>query len=81
MVGITGFRVAHSADQLEDDEILLLGRESAGVPDDVREEADARVIIPMADGQRSLNVVTSAAIALWEACRQTGSGPVAPSGG
>lgn len=56
-------------------DILLFGRESAGVPEDVRAAVDARVTIPMANGQRSLNVVTSAAIALWEACRQTGAGP------
>lgn len=56
-------------------DILLFGRESAGVPENVRSAVDARVTIPMANGQRSLNVVTSAAIALWEACRQTGAGP------
>ncbi len=55
---------------------LLFGRESAGVPAEVAAEADARVVIPMAAGRRSLNVVNSASIALWEACRQTGYGPL-----
>lgn len=51
---------------------LLLGRESAGVPDAVHAAADARLIVPMANGARSLNVVTAAAIAVGEALRQTG---------
>ena len=59
-------------------DVLLFGRESAGVPDDVHAGANARVTIPMAAGQRSLNVVTSASIALWEACRQTSYGPLGP---
>lgn len=53
------------------DDILLLGRESAGVPDEVRAVADAELRIPMAPGLRSLNVAVSASIALWEALRQT----------
>lgn len=52
---------------------LLLGRESAGVPVDVHQTVDARVVIPMAPDARSLNVVTAAAIVLAEALRQTGS--------
>ena len=67
-----------SAFRFEAGDVLLFGRESAGVPDEVHAEADARVTIPMAAGQRSLNVVTSASIALWEACRQTGYGPLGP---
>ncbi|MBZ9655374.1 tRNA (cytidine(34)-2'-O)-methyltransferase [Phyllobacterium lublinensis] len=51
-------------------DILLLGRESAGVPDDVHRAADARLIIPMAPGARSLNLALSAAIAVGEAFRQ-----------
>jgi tRNA (cytidine/uridine-2'-O-)-methyltransferase len=53
-------------------DILLFGRESAGVPDEIHASADARVVIPLAPGARSLNVVTAAAIALGEALRQTG---------
>ncbi|MCX8996591.1 tRNA (cytidine(34)-2'-O)-methyltransferase [Rhizobiaceae bacterium BDR2-2] len=54
------------------DDILLFGRESAGVPDDVHEKADARILIPMQPGQRSLNVAVSAAMIAGEALRQTG---------
>jgi tRNA (cytidine/uridine-2'-O-)-methyltransferase len=54
------------------DDILLFGRESAGVPDHVHETADARVLIPMQPGQRSINVAMSAAMISGEALRQTG---------
>lgn len=57
------------------DDTLLLGRESAGVPDEVHEAADARVAIPVAPGLRSLNVAVAAAMALGEALRQTGGFP------
>jgi tRNA (cytidine/uridine-2'-O-)-methyltransferase len=53
-------------------DILLLGRESAGVPDDVFAAADERLAIPMRPGMRSLNVAMAAAMALGEALRQTG---------
>ncbi|MBW8283429.1 MAG: tRNA (cytidine(34)-2'-O)-methyltransferase [Rhizobium sp.] len=53
------------------DDILLFGRESAGVPDHVHDAAEARVIIPMVDGQRSINVAMSAAMIAGEALRQT----------
>ena len=52
------------------DDILLFGRESAGVPDEAHDAADARLVIPLAPGARSLNVVTAAALALGEALRQ-----------
>ncbi|MDP3076711.1 TrmH family RNA methyltransferase, partial [Bradyrhizobium sp.] len=52
--------------------ILLFGRESAGVPDEVVAAADARVVIPIKSGLRSLNVAVAAAMALGEALRQTG---------
>ncbi len=52
-------------------DILLLGRESAGVPDDVHDAADARILIPMAPETRSLNIAVSAAMVLGEALRQT----------
>ena len=52
-------------------DILLFGRESAGVPDDVMEAADERLVIPIAAGMRSLNVAMSVAMALGEALRQT----------
>ncbi len=54
-------------------DILLFGRESAGVPDDVASSADARLVIPIKPGLRSLNVAMASAMALGEALRQTGS--------
>lgn len=54
---------------------LLLGSESAGVPDDMHDRADLRVRIPMATGFRSLNIAVAAGIALGEALRQTGLFP------
>jgi tRNA (cytidine/uridine-2'-O-)-methyltransferase len=53
------------------DDVLLFGRESAGVPDEVAETADERLLIPIAPGLRSLNVAMAAAMALGEALRQT----------
>jgi tRNA (cytidine/uridine-2'-O-)-methyltransferase len=54
-------------------DILLFGRESAGVPDEVAAAADARLVIPIRPGTRSLNVAVTAAMALGEALRQTSS--------
>jgi len=54
------------------DDILLFGRESAGVSAEVHDAADARLKIPMRDGMRSLNVAVAAAMAAGEALRQTG---------
>ena len=56
-------------------DILLLGRESAGVPETVHAECDKRLLIPMAKGKRSLNVAVAAAIALGEGLRQTNGFP------
>lgn len=56
-------------------DVLLMGRESAGVPFDVHQAADARLYIPLSPGARSLNVVTAAAMALGEALRQTDGFP------
>ena len=50
---------------------LLFGRESAGAPDEVHAAAEARLVIPLQPGLRSLNVVTAAAMAVGEALRQT----------
>ena len=57
------------------DDTLLLGRESAGVPQEVHEAADARLAIPMQAGLRSLNVAVAGAMVLGEALRQTGGFP------
>lgn len=59
-------------------DILLVGRESAGAPAAVHQAADARVVVPMRPGMRSLNVALAAAMVLGEALRQTGGLP-APS--
>lgn len=56
-------------------DVILVGRESAGVPDDVHEAADARIIVPMQPGLRSLNVAVTAAMILGEALRQTHAFP------
>ena len=53
------------------DDILLMGRESAGVPENVHAAADLRVRIPLQAGARSLNVALAAAMVLSEALRQT----------
>ena len=55
----------------EPSDTLMVGRESAGVPDEVHAAADARLLIPMRAGMRSLNVAQAAAMALGEALRQT----------
>lgn len=57
------------------DDVLLFGRESAGVPDAVHDAADARILIPMVAGQRSINVAMSSAMIAGEALRQTGWSP------
>ena len=54
------------------DDILMFGRESAGAPAAVHQAADARLLIPMRPGLRSINVAMAAAMALGEAMRQTG---------
>ncbi len=53
-------------------DIMLFGRESAGVPDEVHRTADKRLSIPMQPGTRSLNVAMSAAMVTGEALRQLG---------
>ena len=60
------------------DDILLMGRESAGVPDEVHAAADHRLFIPISAQARSINVINAAAMALGEALRQTNSFPKRP---
>ena len=57
------------------DDTIILGRESAGVPEEVHLAAAARVVIPLRPGARSLNVALAGAIALAEGLRQTGLFP------
>ncbi len=56
-------------------DILLLGRESAGVPDNVHASVDASIVVPMSPEMRSLNIAVSAAMVLGEALRQTDGFP------
>lgn len=53
------------------DDVLLFGRESAGVPDTIHDAADHRLTIPMRPGARSLNLAMSVAMVVGEAVRQT----------
>ena len=62
----------HTECRFEATDSLLLGRESAGVPDEVHEAADLRIRVPMRSGLRSLNVAMAAAIVAGEAMRQLG---------
>lgn len=64
-------RVAPHSFAFRHNDVLLFGRESAGVPDSVHDAADERLRIPMTAGARSLNVALSAAIVTAEALRQT----------
>ena len=63
--------------EFRQDDTVLLGRESAGVPEAVHRLADARLRIPVRTGLRSLNVAVAAAMVLGEALRQTGGLPEA----
>lgn len=56
-------------------DIILMGRESAGVPPSVHNIADARLLIPMNKNARSINVALSAVMVVGEALRQTNSFP------
>lgn len=65
--------------RFESDDVLLMGSESAGVPEHVHAAAGLRVCIPIRGGLRSLNVSVAAGIALHEALRQTDGLPQLPS--
>ena len=70
---------AYTAFSFHKDDTLLLGSESAGVPDMVHEQADARLRIPMTPAARSLNIALAAAMVLGEVLRQTGGFPRQPT--
>ncbi|KZK99277.1 tRNA (cytidine(34)-2'-O)-methyltransferase [Pseudovibrio sp. Ad26] len=53
------------------DDLILMGRESSGVPEDIHQIADARLLIPMKNGMRSLNMAVSTGMVIGEALRQT----------
>lgn len=57
--------------EFKPNDIILMGRESAGVPEEIHELADAQLLIPMPPEARSINMAVSAAMALTEALRQT----------
>jgi tRNA (cytidine/uridine-2'-O-)-methyltransferase len=75
LLATTNARMSYAAFAFAPDDMLLFGRESAGVPDEVHTAADARLIVPMRPGLRSLNVAMAAAMMLGEALRQTGGLP------
>jgi tRNA (cytidine/uridine-2'-O-)-methyltransferase len=68
----TAASVSYLDFRYQPDDILMFGRESAGVPDAVHDAADARLRIPIREEMRSLNVAVAAAMAAGEALRQTG---------
>ncbi len=63
------------------DDIIMVGRESAGVPEAAHAAADARIVIPIRAGLRSLNVAVAACMALGEALRQSRSSGTGPNDG
>ena len=67
----TGAAMSYLDYRFEPTDVLLFGRESAGVPPEVHQAADARLTIPMRAGMRSLNVAQAAAMVLGEGLRQT----------
>jgi tRNA (cytidine/uridine-2'-O-)-methyltransferase len=71
----TAASVPHTRFDFRPDDVLLLGRESAGVPEEVHAGADAGVRVPIDPALRSLNVALAAAIVLGEALRQTNGYP------
>ena len=71
----TGAATSYLDHAFRPDDLLLFGRESAGVPEAVHQAAQARLVIPMRPGFRSLNVAVAVAMAVGEALRQTGGFP------
>jgi tRNA (cytidine/uridine-2'-O-)-methyltransferase len=71
----TAADTVHADFKFQANDRIIVGRESAGVPPEVHDAADARIRIPMRAGIRSLNVAQAAAIGLCEALRQTGQLP------
>jgi tRNA (cytidine/uridine-2'-O-)-methyltransferase len=64
--------VAYVDYTFDSNDILILGRESAGVPPEIHDAVDARLLVPMVHGARSLNVALAATMVAGEALRQTG---------
>ncbi len=70
VLATTAGALPYTAFPFRDGDCLLMGRESAGVPEGVHAAADARVFVPRRPGMRSLNVAVSAAMIVGEALRQ-----------
>ena len=81
VLATTKAAVPYASFAFERDDAIVLGRESAGVPEEVHAAADARIVVPMCAGMRSLNVAVAAAMILGEALRQTRSFPAGQSAG
>ena len=71
----TKARLAYTDFAFRSEDILVMGRETGGVPDEVHKSVEARITIPMRSGMRSLNVAVACAMALGEALRQTSGFP------
>ena len=71
----TAAGTSYLAHRYGDDQIVMVGRESAGVPDAVHGTADVRLGIPIRDGFRSLNIAVAVAMVAGEALRQAGGLP------
>jgi tRNA (cytidine/uridine-2'-O-)-methyltransferase len=75
VLATTKATTSYTAFKFEPGDTLLFGRESSGVPDFVHDMADARIVIPLAQGRRSLNLAVSMGIMAAEALRQFGQRP------
>jgi tRNA (cytidine/uridine-2'-O-)-methyltransferase len=69
----TSSQTSYVTFKFDQNDMLLFGRESSGVPADVHERANARLVIPMRPDRRSLNLALSVAMATGEALRQLGA--------
>ncbi len=67
--------IPYTTFEFQKNDIILMGRESAGVPEIVHQTADARLLIPMSPNARSINMAVSAVMVVGEALRQTGLFP------
>ncbi len=72
VLATTAASVPYTAFGFTAGDVIMVGRESAGAPPRVHAAADARVVVPIRPGLRSLNVAVAAAMILGEALRQTG---------
>lgn len=72
-------RTVHVGFDFRADDVIMVGRESAGVPEAVHAIADARLVVPMRPGLRSLNVAVAAVMVLGEALRRLDAYPPLPA--